>query len=252
METKPLGGWCCTAAWAAEGCTWLAALLPRLATLWLWNGVLCGFVPLFSPTPVAVAGGLLLTGWLSGAMRLGRFAWYAALTDCRPGEWPGATAFVNGWRRIGAAIGWRLGLWLRRYCAVLAAALPPLLLLQCGQRLAPDEQTAVWWLGGAALLALLTGGLALLWLCRYAAAPVFLLEGSGGNEALRRSARLMRTHWKAYLNFLGDWVGELLPCLLLVPAVWLLPRFRRARTALLLRWRRESAEKPCNPPRHLL
>ena len=106
METKPLGGWCCTAAWAAEGCTWLAALLPRLATLWLWNGVLCGFVPLFSPAPVAVAGGLLLTGWLSGAMRLGRFAWYAALTDCRPGEWPGATAFVNGWRRIGAAIGW--------------------------------------------------------------------------------------------------------------------------------------------------
>ena len=94
METKPLGGWCCTAAWAAEGCTWLAALLPRLATLWLWNGVLCGFVPLFSPAPVAVTGGLLLTGWLSGAMRLGRFAWYAALTDCRPGEWPGATAFV--------------------------------------------------------------------------------------------------------------------------------------------------------------
>ena len=57
----------------------------------------------------------------------------------------------------------------------------------------------------------------------------------------------MRTHWKAYLDFLGDWAGALLPCLLLFPAIWLLPRFRCARTALLLRWRQESAEKPCNP-----
>ena len=246
METKALGGWRCTAAWAAEGCVWLAALLPRLAALWL-QAITADMVLPLSPAAAAAVGSLLLTGWLSGAMRLGRFAWYAALSGCRPGEWPGAAAFMTGWRRVGAAIGWRLGLWLRRYCAALAAALPPLLLLQLGLRLSPDARLQVWWLGGTGLLTLLTGGLALLWLCRYAAAPVFLLEGSGGGEALRRSARLMRTHWKAYLDFLGDWAGALLPCLLLFPAIWLLPRFRCARTALLLRWRQESAEKPCNP-----
>lgn len=252
METKPLGGWCCAAAWATEGCVCLAALLPRLTALWLLNGALSDFVPVSSPAQIAAIGGLLLIGWLNGAMRLGRFAWYAALTACRSGEWPNAAVFMQGWRRVGAAIVWRIGLWLRRYCIALSAAFPPLLLLQLGQRLTPDEQTAIWWLGGAALLALLTGGLALLWLCRYTAAPVFLLEGCSGGEALRRSARLMRTRRKEYLNFLGDWAGQLLPCLLLLPVVWLLPQFRYARTALLLRWRQEDAENSCNPPRHLL
>lgn len=240
MEEKPLGGWRCAAAWAAEGGVGLAAGLSRLAALWLWGVSARGMMGDVSPRWAAAAGSLVLTGWLYSAMRLGRFSWYAALADAPAGGWPGATAFFAGGRRLIAAIGWRLGLWVRRLLAVLVAALPPLLLLQMGLRVCPEDGLRIWWLGGAGLVCLLAGGLAALWLCRYAAAPVFLLEGCGGHEALRRSARLMRRHWRAYLNFLGEWAGALLPCLLVVPIVWLLPRFRLGRAALLLRWRRET------------
>lgn len=240
MDTKPLGGWRCSAAWAVEGCVWLTAGLSRLAALWLWGESVRGSAAGLLPQWAASVGSLLLTGWLCAAVRLGRFSWYAALTDASAGSWPGPGAFFAGGRRLTAAVGWRLGLWIRRLSAALAAALPPLLLLQIGLRVSPEERLRIWWLGGAGLTALLTGGAAALWLCRYAAAPVFLLEGCGGHEALRRSARLMRRRWRMYLDFLGGWAGALLPCLLVVPVIWLLPRFRCARTALLLRWRQEA------------
>lgn len=236
MEQK-CHGWVCTAAMAAEGCVCLAGMLPRLAALWLWQLAAGQTGMLLSAAQLSAIGAFLLAGLLNGPLRLGRFGWYAALTACRPGSWPGIAAFAAGSRRLMAAVGWRFGLWWRRTVALAVAALPPLCLLQAGGKQPADG--AFFWLCGALLLALLTGGAALLWLCRYAAAPVFLLEGCSGGEALRRSARLMRGHLREYLNFLGDRAAALLPCLLLVPLVWLLPRFRCAHTALLLRWRQE-------------
>lgn len=93
-------------------------------------------------------------------------------------------------------------------------------------------ETLPWLLLGAA--AGLLGAVAVaVWQCRYAVAPLLVLQGCPAGAAMGFSAQAMRRHIGEYLNLLGSWALPLASCLLVVPAVWVLPRFGAARTAWL-------------------
>jgi hypothetical protein len=84
-------------------------------------------------------------------------------------------------------------------------------------------------------VALLGGIIAVaVWQCRYALAPLYLLRGYPAAAAMALSPRAMRGHLREYVNFLGGELPRLCLCVLLVPAIWIIPAFRRRRIALLL------------------
>lgn len=212
-----------TAAAAVEGACLLAALACRLAgafltELWLTNR-LPGAAAWWLLPPAVLQG-----VWLS-PLRLGRQAFYWG----RP--------FFIGWKRWWSAVVWRWQLWWRRAVALCAALLPAALLWSAGDRVsrAGGGSALLWLLAGAAVS---VPGLigAAVWQCRYAPAPLLILQGYPAGAAMQMAARAMRRHVGEYLNFLSRWVVPMASCLLLVPAVWVLPRFRRARTAELARW----------------
>ena len=93
-------------------------------------------------------------------------------------------------------------------------------------------------IGAAVLLGGLLG--TAVWLCRYAAAPLLLLEGFPAGAALQLSVRIMRGHRAALIDRFGSRLPAMLGCLLLLPVPWLLPRLRIGRTALLVRWRQQT------------
>ena len=72
--------------------------------------------------------------------------------------------------------------------------------------------------------------------CRYTLAPLFVLAGFPAETAMTLSAERMRSRVGAYVNFLGGEATRLLACLLIVPALWLLPSFRQRRLVLLSEW----------------
>lgn len=236
----PLTGWQQAAAAGVEGLFLLTWLLARLAEcgarLWL-----AGRPQTVLPEPFG-SGALaavctLLQGLLLAPLRLGRLHWYRRLCTA-PEPLPSLRPLAVGWRQWKAALGWRWRLWWRRMAALMTAALPAMLLWSFG---AADAAAAPLWLPAGALA--LAGGAAAaaLWLCRYASAPLLVLEGYPAGAALQLSVRIMRGHRGAYVNFYGSHAAALLSCLLLVPAFWVLPRFHRDKTALLLQWRQTAA-----------
>lgn len=242
--------WPCAAAMSVEGLVWLCGLLPRLAALWLFLWPPTPFVRLFPNRLVLSAiGEATLIFLLYAPAHIGRTLWYAALSVLPIGDWPPLRRFFQGWKHLPAAIRWQGRLWLRKALCLSLAALPPLLVLQLGNS-AVEQQghaLALLWLLCAGGLGLVTGGGGVLWLCRYAAAPLLIGEGVPGDEALRRSARLIRGHRREYINFLGDWLPALFSCLLVVPVFWQLPRFHRAKAAFLLRLCHPAAKTVCFP-----
>ena len=184
--------------------------------------------------------------WLINApLRLGRFSWYA---DRR---WDGAKSprpsrslarFIDGWRLFFPAASWRFRLWCRRTAACILCRIPAWALWIAGTLFSEAARLPWLVLGGVAALA---GAVAArLWLVRYAAAPVFLLDGYPAGAALQLSVRVMRRHRGEYLDFLAGWTVRLLLCLLIVPAIWWLPQFGTEQTAFLLRLRDSAAVLP--------
>lgn len=236
-HTKPLTAWQRAAALATEG----ACLLPYVLIV---LGGLIGLArpPLLMPTiPVGWQSVLLtaITALLYGAarapLRLWRTAYYGrlctadtALPSLRP---------VGRW---GAAMLWRWQLWMRRAGILILACAPSALVLGYGSNIVPDTQNAALqpalWLA-AGLIALLGGvGIAAIRQCRYALAPFLILRGCPAGAVMALSAHAMRGHLSEYINFLGGELPRLCLCLLIIPAVWILPDFRRRQAALLLSW----------------
>ena len=148
----------------------------------------------------------------------------------------GALPSLRPTRRGLAALGWRWRLWWRRGFALALACAPSALLLGYGSFISQQDaavQPVLWLTAGTAALPLGLVAVA-VWQCRYALAPFFLLRGAPAGAAMALSPRAMRGHVGEYVNFLGGELPRLCLCLLLIPAVWVVPAFRRRRTALLL------------------
>lgn len=218
MECR-LSGWQRAQALAAEGLCLLWWLVPgALQLLWLW---------LELPLPhrlLLPLGAAALQGLLLSPCRLTRLAGYCRLAGC-----PCAPPTPRLWPR---AVTWRWGLWWRRSALLLAAVAPATALWHYG---AAAANPILWLpLGAAAgLLGLMGAGVVL---CRYAAAPLLILQGYPAGAALGLSPRVMRGHIRAYLNFLGRRSWRLAACLAVVPIPWVLPAFGTARAALLAEW----------------
>lgn len=235
MHTKPLTPWQRAAALATEG----VCLLPILLAVGggLFNlyrpPYLLPVVPAAWQPLVLTTAAALLYGALRAPVRLWRTAYYVRL--CYAGD---ALPSLRPTGRGFAALGWRWLLWGRRAAALAIACAPSALMLSRGAAVSQETDTAaiqpVLWLAAGAIA--LLGGLtvAALWQCRYTLAPFFLLRGAPAAASMALSARAMRGHLGEYVNFLGAELPQLIPCLLLIPAVWIVPAFRRRRTALLL------------------
>lgn len=227
---KPLSHWQRAAALAAEG----ACLLPPLLAA-LWNLWRLPLPPSLSPVfpaawlpALSLVAQALVYGLVLSPLRLWRVAVYRRLCgEARP----------FSLRLAAAAVGWRWHLWWRR-TGCLAIAVLPAALLWIGGDLAAQSDTLtplLWLIGGGA--ALVGGVIAVaVWQCRFALAPLYLLDGLSAEQAAAESARRMRAHTVDYINFLGGEAPRLLACVFLVPAIWLLPDFRLRRTELLLSW----------------
>ena len=165
-------------------------------------------------------------------LRLSRDAWY----DAAASRTPTLAPLALGWRFYCRAVSWRFQLWRRRTTALLIAVLPAAALLSYGdhlRRMAAPAATVVLWLplGIAALL--LGVGAALWWLCRYAAAPLLILDGYPAIAAMQLSAIAMRRRKRDYINLLGEHLWRALVSLTIIPAPWILPPYRMHRVAML-------------------
>jgi hypothetical protein len=222
--------WQRAAALATESACLLTILLTAAGELWLQTLPTADAVPPYL-TLIALA---LLSGAMLAPLRLWRAAYYVRLS-CNASALPS----LRPCGRIPTALLWRWQLWWRRAAAAVVACLPCALLWGYGSYSAHHSTSQV-----TPLLWLLSGGLALLggiiaaavWQCRYVLTPLFILRGYSAGAAMALSAHAMRRHIGAYINFLGGELPALLSCLLLIPAVRVIPTFALRRTALLLDW----------------
>ncbi len=173
---------------------------------------------------------------LSAPARLGRIGWYRLLIK-EPSAAGQPRAFFAGWRHWAAAIGWQWQRWWRLTAAFLIACIPAAAVWGLGDRLGRRSGDTVLpflcLLVGGLLFVLATGGVA-VWSLRYALAPLFVWDGCPASAAMQLSARQMRHHRCAYIEFCGSWLWRLSLCLLLIPVPWVLPDFHREQTAFLL------------------
>ncbi len=235
----PLSGWQRAAACAAEGLCLLARLVPWLLAFsahLLPDAVPVLPAPLSALRPVLpVIAAAAVQGILLPPLRLARLSFYRTLA-LRPQALPLTAALADGFRLYAAAVGWRWRLWWRRTALLSASVFAAALIWSIAAR---TGRSALGLPIGAAVL---LGGLlgTAVWLCRYAAAPLLLLEGFPSGAALQLSVRVMRGHRAALIDRFGSRLPAMLGCLLLLPTPWLLPRLRVGRTALLIRWRQQT------------
>jgi len=229
--SRTLTGWRLSTAAAVESLWTLCALILRLAgaALLLVATADWRLMP-------AAAGAALLECVLLPPLRLGRELWYLALfTD--PTHTPSVALLWSGFRRWGAALRWRYGLWWRCAAVLLTAGLPAALLWGMGHRLSvmgDPDRSLLWlvlggiaWLGAVACAALLR--------CRYILVPFLLWQGQPAGQALALSRQLTRRHVGAVVNFWGGQAGRLCLCLLPGAALWVLPAIRQDRIAFCSR-----------------
>lgn len=233
MPTEKLTAWQRAAVLAAEG----ACLLPYLLSL-LW-GLYIQYRPPYRlpavPAEIQPVVFTTLSALLYGAAKAPLRLWRAAVYT-RLCASPTALPSLRPTRHGLAAVGWRWRLWWRRAAAIALACAPSALILGYGAAVSGQAnavQPALCLTAGALLL--LVGIVsAALWQCRYVLATLYILRGIPPAAAMALSARAMRKHLGKYINFLGTELPRLLPCLLLVPAAWCIPAFRRRHTAMLI------------------
>ncbi len=138
--------------------------------------------------------------------------------------------------RYGCALRWRAGLWGRRLWFTLIGWTPGITLWSVGEKLRLEGD------GITGSLLLVSGSLLLVvgWigveaaLLRYRAAPYFIAaEGLRPGRALSQSGAVLWRHWRGMTGLYGWWFWRLCSCLLLFPALYVLPRFRMAQAKKL-------------------
>ena len=235
--TQPLTPWQRAAALATEGACllpYLLILVGGLSTLTRPPLLLPAIPHIWQSAAFAIAIAAVY-GAVRAPLRLWRTAYYVrlcaadnALPSLRP---------VGRW---GGAVLWRWQLFQHRAAALLLACAPSALMFGYGSVVSRDPQSAalqpVLWLTAGAVSLLIGVSVAAIHQCRYRLAPLFLLRDCPAGAAMALSARAMRGHRGEYINFLGGELPRLCACLLLIPAVWLVPAFRRRQTALFLSW----------------
>ena len=228
--TQPLSPARRVTAWTVDALCLLTGLLCRLAPMGgrlLWPQV---------PVLLWLVVGAGLQGLLLSPLRLGRVRWY-----CRPAA--SLRPLGRGWKFAGAAIAWRWQRWLRRTLMWAVLLLPASVCWSLGALETRSEVGVLWWLVGGGCL-LLAGLVFLVWQCRYAMAPLFLLEGYPASAALSLSARAMRGGAGDWLRFWWEQGRRALLSLLPPFSLWHFPRLRLEYTRFLLRRRRHSQPAP--------
>jgi len=210
----------------------------------LWNGAWPAVLP---------TAGMLLFDWLLlSPLKLGRAAFYAELAG---GAVRVSALFRFFGRRYGAALWWRLSLWLRRAVFTALLLIPATLALGFSRalRLAAAETPER---DAAALLCLLAGwllvpvalGVCELLMARYQPAAFWLAAG-GDNARLwglfRRAARAMRGRVLGAAGLELGFFGYFAACLLLLPAFYVRPLHQTARAVL---WARPAPKKAARAP----
>lgn len=241
MPSKKLTAWQRAAVLATEGVCLLSYLLALLGGL--YNQYRPPYRLPVIPTDLQSLLFTVLAALLYGAtkapLRLWRSAVYLRLC-ASPTALPSLRPTGHGF----AAVGWRWRLWWRRLAATSLACAPSALILGYGaaasQQANANAILPALCLTTGALLLLVGITVASLWQCRYALAPLFVLRGTPSAAAMAFSARTMRKHLGKYINFLGAEIPRLLPCLLLIPAAWCVPAFRRRHTMMLLSFMPDS------------
>lgn len=218
-------------AMIAEGCCLLGRLTVATTEAWCLQLIATAQLQpvshLLLLTAMVTADLLLLS-----PLYLARDSWY----DTAAAHTASLAALLRGWRFYCRAVSWRFYLWRRRTVALTLAALPAAALLGYGEHLRRIGASAVsvsLWLpfGVAALiLGLLAAG---WWLCRYAAAPLLILDGYPAVAAMQLSALVMRRRKREYINLLGAHIWRAVLSVTVVAAPWLLPSYRLTRIAWL-------------------
>lgn len=229
----------------AEGCCLLGRLTVCTAELWCLRMIALDYLPplrhILLLTAVVLADLLLLS-----PLYLARDAWYDAAVGSSAST---LAPLAKGWRCYCRAVSWRFQLWRRRTTALLLASLPAAVLLSYGEHLrrlaVPASATVLWLPLGMAALLLGVGG-ALWWLCRYAAAPLLILDGYPAVAAMQLSAIAMRHRKRDYINLLGEHLWRGIVSLAVIPAPWVLPPYRMRRIALLRAAIADTWFSPCN------
>lgn len=238
--THALTRWQRAAALAVEGACLLVCLLATVGEIGLQAAIISTRLQPY----VLLVALALLSGAILAPLRLWRTAYYVRLSANET-----TLPSLRPCGRVGAAILWRWQLWWRRAASLTIACLPCALLLGYGSFSAQHSDsrvTPLLWLFAGALSFVCGVIAATVWQCRYVLAPFFVLRGYPAAAAMALSARAMRRKIGAYVNFLGGESAALLSCLLIVPAIWVLPSFGRRRTDLLLSWMPSHDM----PPRH--
>ncbi len=231
--TKSFTTWQRAAALAVEG----ACLLPYIVAglLYLLRAIQNTPPSLIDDyrSYLLLTASALFYGAVCAPLRLWRAAWYMRL--CRT---PATLPSLRPPRHWLWAMHWRWALWWRRALALLLAGAPTALLWGYGSVLSQrgnGAQPLLWLLLGFA--ALLGGAItAAVWQCRYILAPYYVLDDYPADAAMALSVKAMRGHIADYLTFLAGEIPRLLLCVAIIPAVWIIPTFRRRHTALLVGW----------------
>lgn len=152
-------------------------------------------------------------------------------------------------RRYALSLRWRLAKLLLRGGSALLCLLPALAVLGIGDRLIETQGLPVLLCRIAGSL-LFTAGLIVwgLWMLRYVAAGFFVPETGCVREALHRSVQVTYRHKGPLLRLCLRYSGGFLACLLILPAVVVLPLFYRA----LARAIRRFVSQESVPEKHLL
>ena len=199
-----------------------------------------------------IVGIVALDLLLTSPLRLGQAAYYYRVTDSRRQK-PVPSACLRRyyrWNRYGVAVRWRLSLWIFRVLWGVACFLPAALILGFAQLLrergdgGPLNAVTVLFSQAFGLFALLAGFMALqLIMLRYMPAQYFLQEGKSVSAAFKKSRRLMRGRTGEAAWMMAGFSGWLLPCLLVLPYLYVSPLYLTSRALWVRRKEEERVEQ---------
>ncbi len=164
-------------------------------------------------------------------LALGRLAWYAQLA-VRDGI-PPFSHLRQGFRRWGAAIRWRGGLWWRQLTALCLAMLPTAAIWGLAHTISDPAGNLLLAAAGGLLLPVTVGGTLLYTATATAPAGLLILSGYPAGAAMGLAPRVIAGHKRAYVNSWGQHLGRLAACLLGLPLPFLTPQLRLHQTAWL-------------------
>lgn len=196
---------------------------------------------------LTVAAGIVVLDWLLlSPLKFGRATLYFRILSAAPPSRPLSRFFRGG--RYRRALGWRLHLWGRRLWWSLLFWSPAVALWSMGEHLrlqaagqgGMSPLSPLFSMSGT-LLYLVGWLLVEVMMLRYLPAACGMEQGMTVRAAFRHSRRVMKGHLDALLRFYGRNLWRLCSCVLVLPALYVMPLFRMERAYRLRLWAKMAA-----------